>query len=186
MRVISGRYGGRKLVRFSDDRIRPTTDRVKESLFNILSAQIDGARVLDLFAGTGSLGIEALSRGAHHVTFVDLSGSSLGITKQNLDLLEIEPTLYRLVKMRAESFLKSGSHAYDLVFIDPPFTQKLADSAMRAIHAATWEGCPTLAIESVKGEKILDQFGLWKRTRLNDYGDKALSIFELQPPSEVC
>jgi 16S rRNA (guanine966-N2)-methyltransferase len=180
MRVISGKYGGRKLARFQDDRIRPTTDRVKESLFNILSDRVEAARVLDLFAGTGSLGIEALSRGAAHVTFVDHSASSLAIVKKNLSLLGVAASDFRLVKANAISFLGSGEHPFDLIFIDPPFTRKMADQVMQFVASAKWKGLPELAIETVKGEKILDSYGAWQRVRVNDYGDKALSLFQLQ------
>jgi 16S rRNA (guanine(966)-N(2))-methyltransferase RsmD len=180
MRVISGKYGGRKLTHFRDPRIRPTTDRVKESLFNILSTEVEGARVLDLFAGTGSLGIEALSRGAREVTFVDQSASSLRIVRQNLSLLKVPQNQFRLIRFDALAFLSSADHDFDLVFIDPPFTQRMADLVMTAVARAHWTQIPTLAIETAKDEKILDQYGFWRRFRVNNYGDKALSLFKLE------
>src|SRR5690606_5573787 len=90
LRIISGRYKGRSLVSFKAPHIRPTTDRVKESLFNKIQSRVDGSRVLDLFSGTGSLGLEAISRGASLVEFVDDSASSLNILKKNLKLLSID------------------------------------------------------------------------------------------------
>ena len=84
MRIIGGKYKGLYLTNFKADHIRPTTDRVKESMFNILQAQIEDARVLDLFSGTGNLGIEAISRGARHVTFVEKNKKSIQILKENI------------------------------------------------------------------------------------------------------
>ena len=89
MRVISGKYKGRELVSFKADHIRPTTDRVKESIFNKLQSHIAGARVLDLFSGTGSLAIEAISREAESVTAVEMNKKSIEIIKKNLQLLKI-------------------------------------------------------------------------------------------------
>ena len=90
MRVITGKARGRKLVTLEGDDVRPTTDRVKESLFNIIQFDIEGASVLDLFAGSGQLGIEALSRGAKHCTFVDSSNRSIEVVKQNLKTVGFE------------------------------------------------------------------------------------------------
>ena len=84
MRIISGEARGRKLITLEGEDVRPTTDRVKEGMFNIIQFELEGASVLDLFAGSGQLGIEALSRGAKHCTFVDSSTRSIDIVKQNL------------------------------------------------------------------------------------------------------
>ena len=84
MRVVAGRYRGKKLLSPADDSVRPTTDRIKETVFNILQWEVEGARVLDLFAGSGALGIECLSRGAEEVVFVDKSPSSVALIKENL------------------------------------------------------------------------------------------------------
>ena len=89
MRVIGGRYRSRVLAEFPGEDVRPTSDRVKESLFNILALKLYGARVLDLFAGSGALGIECLSRGAKEVVFNDLSKDSLAILKKNLTMLKL-------------------------------------------------------------------------------------------------
>ena len=96
MRIISGKYKGRNLVSFKADHIRPTMDRIKETIFNKWMMYVDGAKVLDLFAGTGNLGIEALSRGATHVTFVEKSNKSMNIVKENLELLKISKSDYQI------------------------------------------------------------------------------------------
>src|SRR5436190_9202231 len=97
MRIIAGRYRGRKLKSPPSPQTRPTSDRLRETLFNILAPQMDEARFLDLCAGTGAIGIEALSRGASHVTFVDQSPKMCGLIETNLESLEVASTDYELV-----------------------------------------------------------------------------------------
>lgn len=178
MRVIGGKYKGRYLVNFQADHIRPTTDRVKESLFNILQSYIDGAEVLDLFAGTGNLGIEALSRGAQKVTFVEKNPKSLQLIKENLKALKIEEE-YEIQKQDVMKFLKStGDLQYDLIFIDPPFTEKMAHDVMELLcQSQILKPGGILAIESAKKERMEDQYGSLIRHDKRDYGDKILSLF---------
>ena len=130
MRIISGKYRGMVLSNFAGDEIRPTADRVKESLFNILSAKIAGARVLDLFCGSGNLGIECLSRGASHVHFNDFSKESIFVLNKNL------------ARMRGESFAVttldykaclSRVSEFDLIFIDPPYAKEFGADALKII-----------------------------------------------------
>jgi 16S rRNA (guanine966-N2)-methyltransferase len=120
MRVISGIRKGRKLAKIEGDRIRPTSDRTKEAVFNILGPRIREARVLDLFAGTGALGIEALSRGARHAVFVDLN---CDIIRQNLLLCRFETSStvlsHDIINDPLPDTLKG--QAFDLVFMDPPY-----------------------------------------------------------------
>ena len=121
MRVIAGRWGGRRLQAPPGDATRPTSDRVREALFSILGDRVDGARVLDLFAGSGALGIEALSRGAAHATFVDSAPAAIRSLRANLEALGADADVRRA---DARRFLGSASAAgryYDLVFLDPPY-----------------------------------------------------------------
>lgn len=122
MRVISGTYKGRNLRSVRDPRIRPATDRVKESIFNILQNRINvrGARVLDLFAGSGSLGFEALSRGAAQVVFVDEWPAATRIIEQNIKLLQCEDRC-EVIKADVFKFLRHADGRYDLIFVDPPY-----------------------------------------------------------------
>lgn len=184
MRVISGKYKGHALASFKADHIRPTTDFVKETIFNILAFHLDQAVVLDLFSGTGSLGIEALSRGAKRVHFVDLHPKSLSILKSNLEKLKITED-FQITKSDVLKFLKGRVTNEDIVLIDPPFTEKMADLVMTTLSENVGESIKFVIIESVKNEKIADTYGrlhLWKR---KNYGDKFLSVFKLQEPSEV-
>ena len=131
MRVISGKSKGRKLKEPSDYAIRPTTDMVKESVFNIIQFDIEGRRVLDLFAGTGQLGIECLSRGASECTFVDMSAEVIGLVKSNLKTCGLTA---RVVRDDSLSFLKRGER-FDLIFLDPPYAEELLSQALRIIYS---------------------------------------------------
>lgn len=179
MRIISGRYKGRVLASFQADHIRPTTDRVKESLFNKWMHHVDGARVLDLFSGTGSLGLEALSRGAKHVDFVEENQKSLVILKKNISLLEISPVEHSIFKQDVLTYLqKYQGPAYDLILADPPFTKKMAHDVMLALDASSCFHAETLiAIESQKKERMDESYSQLVRYHYNDYGDKLLSFF---------
>ena len=128
MRVIAGRFGGRRLSAPRGARTRPTADRVREALFSVLG-DLEGARVLDLFAGSGALGIEALSRGAAQATFVDTAPVALRALRDNLTALEIGPEAAEVRRADASGFLRSArktGREYDLVFIDPPYRHAAA------------------------------------------------------------
>ena len=120
MRIISGSCRGRKLVKIDHQQIRPTSDRVREAVFNILGPKVQKARVLDLFAGTGALGIEALSRGARHVTFID---QSCDIIHQNIDRCRFKEKSFVIGYDIAKGPLPKSLYGqlFDIVFIDPPY-----------------------------------------------------------------
>jgi 16S rRNA (guanine966-N2)-methyltransferase len=121
MRVIAGRYGGRRLQAPPGDATRPTSDRVRESLFSVLAGRVEGARVLDLYAGSGALGIEALSRGAREVTFVDSAAASVRAVKANLAALDAAADVRRADARRFLGAASAAARQYDLVFLDPPY-----------------------------------------------------------------
>ncbi len=132
MRVVSGRLGGRRLSAGKGDRTRPTSDRARAGLFDWLGDRVAGARVLDLFAGTGALGIEALSRGAAHATFVEQGRAALEVLRRNLRDLGLEREARALGgdALRALRALEPGS--FDLVFADPPWRGDAAERLLRA------------------------------------------------------
>ncbi len=143
MRVIAGEFRGRALAAVGKGdagaHLRPTTDRVRESLFNVLAHKVDfdGLRVLDLFAGTGALGLEALSRGAASVTFVDDGRVAQGLIQKNIDLCRVRPRCQLLRR----SALKLGANPqapFDLIFLDPPYGKSLGQKALAAIAAEGW------------------------------------------------
>ena len=122
MRVIAGKYKGIPLQAPQGQQTRPTLDRVKEALFSILQFDVAGKVVLDLFAGSGALGIEALSRGASHCHFVDHSRQAIEIIRTNLTKCKAENN-FTLTLASAEEFLAKYDHVYDLVFLDPPYQE---------------------------------------------------------------
>jgi 16S rRNA (guanine966-N2)-methyltransferase len=182
MRIIAGRFRGRKLANFSATHIRPTTDRVKESVFNKLQGYVDGSRVLDLFAGTGNLTCEAVSRGAVHVDSVELNRKSINIINENLDLLGITTGQDGEVDVHCADVLKylrqyAGS-PYDLILADPPFTEKLADQVLEGLSQSQAVGRDTIImIESSSHEIVKETYkGLEKKDE-RDYGDKRVSFW---------
>ena len=132
MRVISGSARGRRLKELQGMDTRPTTDKVKESLFNIIQFEIEGRKVLDLFAGTGQLGIEALSRGAAHGTFVEARRDAIALVRDNLKTVGFDQ-MARVHQGDALSFLSSCREKFDVIFLDPPYQTDLLDRCMEAI-----------------------------------------------------
>ena len=132
MRIISGTARGRKLKEPADYRVRPTTDKVKESIFNIIQFDIEGRKVLDLFAGSGQLGIEALSRGAASATFVDRATDSLKLVRENIKTSGLGDGA-RVVAADSIAFL-SGGEKFDIIFLDPPYDTDLLEKSLVNIN----------------------------------------------------
>ncbi len=132
MRIISGTARGRKLKEPQGKDTRPTTDKVKESLFNIIQFELEGRRVLDLFAGTGQLGLEALSRGAEHCTFVDQRRESVTLVKENIKLCRFEERS-QVVLGEAQTFLRSCRERFDVILLDPPYQTNLLEQCVEKI-----------------------------------------------------
>ncbi len=178
MRVIAGKFKGRRLVSFDASHLRPTTDRVKGSIFNKLAADIEGSRVLDLFSGTGSLAIEALSRGALEVTLVEKNPKSLRILRQNLSALKIDSGV-RIESFDVFQFLgRYEGSAFDIILVDPPFTQELADEVLKSLAKSKVLASGTiLAIEAGRHEKLAESYPPLELKDRRDYGDKSVSFF---------
>ena len=132
MRIITGSARGRKLKEPKGMDTRPTTDKVKEGLFNIIQFELEGRRVLDLFAGTGQLGLEALSRGAEHCTFVDRRREAADLVKENVKLCRFEDRA-QVVQEEAQWFLRSCGERFDVIFLDPPFRTDLLAQCLEEI-----------------------------------------------------
>ena len=179
MRIISGKYKGRVLSSFQADHIRPTTDRVKETLFNKWMTETHDANVLDLFSGTGNLGLEALSRGARHVDFVEMNAKSIVILKKNVDLLKLDKAEYAIHKQDVLHYLqKYQGEPYKLILADPPFTEKMAHDVMQALDLSRcFDENTLIAIESHKKERMDESYAQLYRYDFRDYGDKVLSFF---------
>lgn len=162
-------------------RVRPTTDRVRESLFAILRHDLPGARVLDLFAGSGSLGIEALSRGAFHVTFVDAYGPCLDMVRQNLETVRAESEAVRLLRadvVRALEMFEASDEAFDVVFVDPPYDSHLAHEALQRLgigRLISENG--VVVVEHSHRMPLADFYGDLTRVRVETYGETSLSFY---------
>lgn len=132
MRIITGSARGRRLLSPEGQDVRPTTEKVKESLFSIIQFEIEGRTALDLFAGSGQLGLEALSRGAASAVFVDSSAKSLAVVKENIARTGFADRA-RTVHGEALSFLRTATEKFDLAFLDPPYDQGLCTAAAEVL-----------------------------------------------------
>ncbi len=132
MRVITGTARGRRLKELSGLETRPTTDRVKEAMFSIIQFELEGRRVLDLFGGTGQLGIEALSRGAAHCVFVDIRREATQLIRENLEITALSDRA-QVVQADAVSYLSQSPERFDVVFLDPPYESEIIKKALQTI-----------------------------------------------------
>lgn len=180
MRIIAGRFKGRRLLPVRGDTVRSTSDRAKESLFNILAGELPGAHVLDLFCGAGTLGLEALSRGAAHVVFVDFSRRSLQRTADNIAALraESETTLHCAQASVALRTLAHKHRAFSVILADPPYGEGWPARILQGMAAA---GCRAvegvLVIEHHKKDPPGESppgFSLWTSRR---FGDTVMTLW---------
>jgi 16S rRNA (guanine966-N2)-methyltransferase len=190
MRVIAGQYRGRVLKNPQGLQTRPTSDRLRETLFNVLAPRLQGARFLDLCAGTGAIGIEALSRGASFVTFVDRVHKMCALVEENLDLLGVPEELTEVVKSEAAEYLKrtregghewrAGREPWDVIYFDPPYSSDYL-SVMKELgaHAPSFlrEGGVVVAEHHHKNQ-LPEETGRLRRWRVLKQGDSALSFYE--------
>ena len=174
MRVITGTARGRKLKEPKDQSVRPTTDMVKEAIFSIVQFDVPGRRVLDLFAGTGQLGIEALSRGARECVFVDNSQASISLVKQNLSVCGFESAV---VRADALSFLRRCGK-FDLVFVDPPYHAGLYADVLDALFSFDIlnEG-GIILVESMRGESMPEAVPPYVKGKTYTYGRVSLTLY---------
>jgi 16S rRNA (guanine(966)-N(2))-methyltransferase RsmD len=179
MRVIAGSLKGRRLKTPDWDGLRPTSDKLRETLFNILAPRIAGARVLDAFAGTGALGIEALSRGAAAVTFIEQDRRAQALIAANLAQCGIH-TGYNLVRGavgRAVATLQgSGLEPFDIVLLDPPYAMP-GHAALMKIDALVASG-GVAVLEHARRATVPEQAGSLVRVRQVTSGDSMLSFYE--------
>ncbi len=159
---------------------RPTTDKVKEALFSIIGPYFDGERVLDLFAGTGGLGIEALSRGAERAVFVDANPRSVEVVRRNLDATRLadRAEVYRNDAIRAIKALEKRGLPFDLVFLDPPYAMQNADALLLEMESRGLVADDAVAVIEHANETVYpDRIGGFARFKLASYGETALSVY---------
>ncbi|MCA1616854.1 MAG: 16S rRNA (guanine(966)-N(2))-methyltransferase RsmD [Acidobacteria bacterium] len=184
MRIIAGEYRGRVLKSPPSLQIRPTSDRLRETLFNVLAPRIGGVRFLDLCAGSGAVGIEAASRGAAFVTFVDKSRKMCGLVEANLDLCGVPEETTEVVLSDAAEFVRRantrGAEPWDIAFYDPPYALDYlpALEAFASPAATALAGGGLLVVEHHHKNGLADALGTLRRWRVLKQGDSALSFYE--------
>lgn len=182
MRIISGKLKSRRLVPFDEEHIRPTTDRVKETMFNLCDWNLEGTRVLDLFCGTGNLGIEAASRGAAQVVFVDSSKRSHDVLKKNLEWVvqagletQFQSHLSDIFK-----FLKANRLQFDVIFMDPPFTEGIASASLEALsQSGCFHSDSTVLMESGPLDQMRESYPPLTLKKARIFQDKTLSLYHV-------
>ena len=180
MRVITGTARGRRLVTLEGDDVRPTTEKVKEALFSAIQFEIEGRRVLDLFAGSGQLGIEALSRGAANAVFVDASKKSVDIVRQNLETTGFTKSSV-VLNTDSIAFLRTRAEKYDIAFLDPPYRTGLLQKALEGIDRVMSDSGLIVA-ECPTDEEFPENAGGFIKTKEYKYGKIKLAIY--RKPSE--
>jgi len=175
MRVITGSARGRRLETLEGEDVRPTTDRIKEAVFSIIQFQTEGRRFLDLFAGSGQMGIEALSRGAKEAVFVDSAKKSIETVKRNLKTTGLEGNA-KVFQADFRSFLAMNSRRFDIAFLDPPYrTGALQEALPLAAQAMSDTG--VLIAESPLDEALEAQYGSFVLDRQYRYGKIKITTF---------
>ncbi len=179
MRVIAGSLKGRRLVTPTWAGLRPTSDKLRETLFNVVAARVPGACVLDGFAGTGAFGIEAVSRGAAHVTFIDRDRRATALVAENLDRCRVEGG-YAIIAAPFRAALRGPLAAgeFDLIFLDPPYDEEGLDEILAAAgsHLAD-QGL--LILEHAKRRQVPEAAGRLRRTRTLASGDSTVEFYQL-------
>lgn len=175
MRVITGCARGRRLETLEGEDVRPTTDRIKEAIFSIIQFETEGRAFLDLFAGSGQMGIEALSRGAKTACFVDNSKKSLDTVKRNLKATKLEQNA-KTFAMDYQSFLAMCSERFDIAFLDPPYKTGMLQNALGLVPEIMNETGVIIA-ENPLDEEILSNYGNFVLDRQYRYGKIKISTF---------
>lgn len=177
MRVVSGTARGVVLRTPEGMSTRPTTDRVKESLFNIIQFDVPCSTVLDLFGGTGQLGIEALSRGAKSATFVDIQESACNLIRENLRRTHFSEQ-GRVVCSSYDRFLRNCKEKYDLILLDPPYAEVFLENALNFItEIDILQTGGIISTERPVGKALLASFPGYERSRDYKYGNTVLTLF---------
>jgi len=183
MHITGGRYKGLNVKTAKTMSIRPTTAKVREAVFGILGSSVEGASFLDVFAGSGIMGLEALSRGAALVSFVDSSHQSVSVIRENLARLKALAGRSRINKSDAVRFLSQDS-GYDIIYIDPPYKSSLREETLRALDTEQGRFPQTVIIRTFK-KYILEYFpAFFTLDSERNYGDMKLYFFHRSPRNE--
>ena len=180
MRIIAGTAGGRRLRSLKGRAMRPTQDRVREALFNIIGEAVSGSRFLDLFAGAGGVGIEALSRGAERAVFVENHPPAAAAIRDNLTACGFSSG-YRVLKADALRFISGAERrgeSFDIVFVDPPYRSDLAERALQKLGASDIMVSGGLAVAEYSSTELMaEKYGRLVLDDTRRFGDTALSFY---------
>jgi 16S rRNA (guanine966-N2)-methyltransferase len=185
VRIVGGEFRGRSLAVPKSNAIRPTADRTRESLFNILSHAypevIDGTRMMDLFAGTGAVGLEGASRGCRHVLFVESSVEGRGLLWENIDALGLHGRT-RMLRRDATDLGSVGNlEPFDFLFADPPYGQGLGEKAFAAAADGGWLVPGALAILEERADVVVTVPAVYVLLEVRTFGDSKMHFFHYQP-----
>ena len=175
MRVITGSARGARLRTLEGEHTRPTTERVKEAIFSMIQFDVEGRAVLDLFAGSGQMGIEALSRGAHHAVFVENDSSAAAIVKQNLQIARVGDKS-TLLQRDALDFCRRPSGKFDIVFIDPPYAAGMAAAVLPALPELLNRGAIVIC-ETAPETELPETIGELTLARDKRYGRSRVRVY---------
>lgn len=174
MRVITGTARGRRLKTLEGESVRPTTDKVKEAMFSIIQFEIEGRRVLDMFAGCGQLGIEALSRGAESAVFVDISRDSVSVVQENVKAAGFE-NASRTVLANSLEYLDRTAEIFDLAFLDPPYKAGIMEAALERLAPHIADG--GVIVCEASAEEVLPEAFEGFTSKRYKYGKIALTVY---------
>lgn len=178
MRVIAGAFKGRNLKSPPSMQVRPTSDRLRETLFNVIASRVPDSRFLDLCAGSGAVGIEALSRGAAHATFVDRSRRSCQLIESNLELCRVPEEQRDIYCSEVAEFLKQNpSNPWDLIFLDPPYKENYLRILEILGSAKLLNDGGLLVVEHHHKTELPETMGSLTRTRILKQGDSSLTFY---------
>ncbi|AEV95113.1 16S rRNA (guanine(966)-N(2))-methyltransferase RsmD [Pediococcus claussenii] len=181
MRIVSGDFGGRRLTAVPGTKTRPTTDKVKEAVFNVIGPYFDGGLVLDLFAGSGGLGIEAVSRGADHAYLIDRQFAAIKTIKSNIAVTKQE-TKFSVLKSDSHKILDKFSRdglSFDLVFLDPPYAQQKIENDILKMENLNLLGADAKIICETNLETVLsDKIGQFNVSNIKEYGITKITVYQ--------
>lgn len=181
MRIIAGTHKGRRLKAPDWPGLRPTSDRLRETLFNVIASRVPGARLLDGYAGTGAVGIEAISRGAAHVTFVERDARAVRLIEQNLRGCGVSGGYAIVARALAQAISATRAETFDVVFLDPPYdSEEIADALRVVAPAVAAEG--VVVLEHAARRDAPEDVGGLSRFRRLVAGDSALSFYRAAVP----
>ena len=175
MRVITGKARGRILETLKGDDVRPTTDKVKEAVFSAVQFELEGRSFLDLFAGCGQMGIEALSRGCSTATFIDRSKASIKVIERNLSVTNLKQ-FAQVYNCDSVSFIKTTEENYDIIFLDPPYNKGILQEIMPLV-AQRMKKTGIIICESALNDEILQKYYKFILDRERTYGKIKISIY---------